>query len=98
MPLTLHLSQHVTPAPPFEGGVVPERIGRVAAMFGLGVDRERRVEVIPPTSLTLKPGQVTFVTGASGSGKSTLLRLVAGALAEPGGRDDAGFCGPARAG
>ncbi len=82
MPLTLHLSRSVTPAPPLDGDAVPVRVAEVAAMFGLGVDRTETLELIPPTTLTLRPGQVTFVSGASGSGKSTLLHLIAGALAD----------------
>ncbi len=45
-------------------------------MFGLGVDQQRRITVVPPIELELRGGQVVFVTGASGGGKSTLLRLV----------------------
>ncbi len=61
------------------------RVCRVAAMFGLGVDQRRTLELIPPTDLALRPGQLIFITGASGGGKSTLLRLIATGLA---GRDD----------
>jgi ABC-type ATPase with predicted acetyltransferase domain len=45
-------------------------------MFGLGLDTDRTLELIPPTTLHLHPGQVVFVTGPSGSGKSTILRLI----------------------
>lgn len=48
----------------------------VAAMFGLGIDAERAVTIVPRTDLRLAPGQVVFVTGSSGSGKSTILRLI----------------------
>lgn len=56
---------------------------RLAGMFGLGIDEDRDLAIIPPTDLTLEPGQVIFITGASGSGKSSLLRLMAEALAQP---------------
>jgi ABC-type ATPase with predicted acetyltransferase domain len=45
-------------------------------MFGLGIDRDKRIELIPPTTLALKPGRIVFITGSSGGGKSTLLRLI----------------------
>ncbi len=48
----------------------------VAAMFGLGIDQDRSIQIIPHTELDLLPGQIVFVTGASGSGKSTILRLI----------------------
>lgn len=58
----------------------------VAAYFGLGIDEEQTIELIPPTTVTLRGGQVVFVTGPSGGGKSSLLRLIARAV---GPRDDA---------
>ncbi|MEX2672542.1 MAG: ATP-binding cassette domain-containing protein [Phycisphaeraceae bacterium] len=53
-----------------------QRVCEVAAMFGLGVDETHEVTVVPPTRLTLTPGQIVFITGASGGGKTTLLRLI----------------------
>ncbi len=50
---------------------------RVAAMFGLGVDQRREIDIVPPTALRLTGGQVLFITGASGGGKTTMLRLIA---------------------
>jgi len=52
------------------------RVCQIAAMFGLGIDSTRTLDLIAPTTLTLTPGQVVFITGASGGGKSTLLRLI----------------------
>ncbi len=48
----------------------------VAAMFGLGIDHDKQIQLIPETQLHLAPGKIVFVTGASGGGKSTLLRLI----------------------
>ncbi|MEX2216645.1 MAG: ATP-binding cassette domain-containing protein [Phycisphaeraceae bacterium] len=64
---------HVQPSP---------RVLRVAGMFGLGIDEERSIAVVPPTDLSLDGGQIVFVTGPSGSGKSTLLHLIAKACAK----------------
>lgn len=59
-----------------------ENVCRVAAMFGLGVDEHRTIEVVAPTQVVLRPGQVVFITGASGGGKTTLLRLINERLAD----------------
>ena len=55
---------------------------QIAVMFGLSLDGTQRHAVLPPIQLTLKPGQIIFVTGVSGGGKSTLLRLVAQSIRE----------------
>lgn len=52
------------------------RVCEVASMFGLGVDERRRMTIVPRTELTLRRGQVVFITGASGGGKTTLLKLI----------------------
>lgn len=54
----------------------------VATMFGLGLDQERSIQLIPKTQLTVSVSRLIFVTGASGSGKSTVLRLIQDRLAE----------------
>ncbi len=66
--LQLTLPTAVQPSP---------RVLEVAGMFGLGVDEQRDLCIVPPLRLTLLPGQLLFLTGASGGGKSSLLRLIA---------------------
>ncbi|MEM1354447.1 MAG: hypothetical protein AAGH88_06135 [Planctomycetota bacterium] len=51
----------------------------VASLFGLTLE-PYSAELIPPTTLTLAPGRVVFITGTSGGGKSTFLRRIAEAL------------------
>jgi hypothetical protein len=83
MPRTLHLQHNVrTQAEP------TDRAMQIAVMFGLSLDGTQTHTIIPPTELTLAPGQIVFVTGTSGGGKSTLLRLISEAMSKelPGGR------------
>jgi len=70
--LTLQLHHAVPTAVP-----ITPRVCQVAAMFGLGVDQTRTLNLVPPTTLALAPGKLLLVTGASGGGKTTLLRLIA---------------------
>lgn len=79
MELTVHrrIRTAVAPSP---------HVLEVAAMFGLGIDERRELELIPPTTLRLEPRRLVFITGPSGSGKSSLLTLIAEAAAR---RDDA---------
>ena len=48
----------------------------IAVMFGLSLDGTATHTIVPPTKLTLAPGELVFITGTSGGGKSTLLRLI----------------------
>ena len=70
MQLTLSLSRdtHVAPSP---------RVMQVATMFGLGVDETKTLNLIPPTTIHLRPNSLIFITGPSGGGKSSLLALIA---------------------
>ena len=52
------------------------RVLETAAMFGLGVDDQRRLQLVPPCEIPLPQGAVVFVTGPSGGGKSTILALI----------------------
>lgn len=75
MPITLNLQHNVqTRAQP------TPRAMEVAVMFGLSMDGTHEHVILPPIELTLKPGEVVFVTGVSGGGKSTLLRLIQSSL------------------
>ncbi|MCC7145142.1 MAG: hypothetical protein IT443_01715 [Phycisphaeraceae bacterium] len=65
-----------------ENTEVSPNVRSVAAMFGLGLDQDRLMKVVPATKLVLQSGQVVFVTGPSGGGKSTILRLIRQGLAE----------------
>lgn len=72
MPLHIQIQSTVTTA------VRPTpRVCQIAAMFGLGVNEDRRVQLIPPVAIPIRAGQLIFVTGASGGGKTTSLRLLA---------------------
>lgn len=51
-----------------------------AALFGLTLDPHTTTELIPPTPITLRPGQVVFLTGTSGGGKSTTLHTIRDAI------------------
>ncbi len=55
---------------------------QVASMFGLGIEHEKTLTLVPSTTLRLEPGRLIFITGSSGSGKSTLLRLIRKAIHE----------------
>ena len=69
MQLNLSLSRDTAVAP-------SPRVLRVAGMFGLGVEEDRKLTIIPPVTLDLSPRQVIFITGGSGSGKRSLLALI----------------------
>lgn len=69
--LQLTVQHNVTQRP-----VTTPRAIEVAGMFGLDPGGAGSVVIVPPTTLTLAPGGVVFITGASGGGKSTLLRLI----------------------
>jgi ABC-type ATPase with predicted acetyltransferase domain len=71
LPLRHTVTTAVQPSP---------RVCQVAAMFGLGVDERKTIDIVPAMNLPLVAGEVVFITGASGSGKTTLMRLIAEAL------------------
>ena len=70
--------QHTVPARPASS----PRALAVSGMFGLDFDGESEHVIVPPTTLTLAPGRVVFITGGSGGGKSTLLWLIREAIAD----------------
>jgi ABC-type ATPase with predicted acetyltransferase domain len=70
-PITIELQRS------FRSAVRPsQRVCEIAAMFGLGVDESREIEVVPATTVKFEPGKLLFITGQSGGGKSTMLRLI----------------------
>jgi ABC-type ATPase with predicted acetyltransferase domain len=80
LPIEVEWSLPATPAD--NAGEPSSRMLHVASMFGLSLEPGASTPLIPPTTITLRPGQVVFITGASGGGKSTLLRLIAEATAD----------------
>lgn len=54
-----------------------QRVLQTAAMFGLGVDDQRTINIVPQTEIALPEGGIVFITGPSGGGKSTVLRAIA---------------------
>ena len=77
--MRVEIEQHVATA-----ALPSERVLQVSAMFGLGVDEQRQMSIVPRTRVPLAPGSVVFVTGPSGGGKTTILRLIADAAAQHG--------------
>ena len=61
-----------------------QRVLETASMFGLGVDEQRQLAIVPRCTIPLPHGGVVFVTGPSGGGKTTILNLIAEQCAERG--------------
>jgi len=81
LPLVIEIERRIrTAAPGDSSGAPPSaRVLETAAMFGLGVDEERELAIVPRTAVPLPCGGVVFITGPSGGGKSTVLGLIAAA-------------------
>lgn len=60
-----------------------DRVIQVAEAFGIGLD-DREFIVLDNIEVTVKPGDVVYITGQSGSGKSCLLRAMRDQLRERG--------------
>ncbi|MDY7110254.1 MAG: hypothetical protein SYC29_16620 [Planctomycetota bacterium] len=61
-----------------------QRVLETASMFGLGVDEQRLLAVVPRCTIPLPFAGVVFVTGPSGGGKTTILNLIAWRCGEAG--------------
>ena len=59
-----------------------ERTIAVSSAFGLGLDEEREIVVVPETSFEINPGDVALISGESGSGKTIMLRLISSQLSK----------------
>lgn len=56
-----------------------QRVMQIAEAFGIGLD-DREFTVFDGLEVTIKQGDVIYVTGQSGSGKSTVLREISAGL------------------
>ncbi len=63
------------------GVAVDTHVPRVANMFGLGVKRSDRFNILEKTELCFGKGQVVYITGASGAGKTVILGELKGKMA-----------------
>ncbi|QPP07611.1 thiol reductant ABC exporter subunit CydD [Streptomyces bathyalis] len=67
------------PLPNGSGAPAPDLRTATLTVEGLRVRHEGRAhDSLPPTDLTLRPGETVALTGPSGAGKSTLLQAVLG--------------------
>lgn len=67
------------PLPHGSGAPAPDLRTATLTVDGLRVRHEGRAhDSLPPTDLTLRPGETVALTGPSGAGKSTLLQAVLG--------------------
>ena len=67
---------------------IPQIKGVLEASKVCWIPDEKKPErvVLENIALTLRPGEVTIITGATGAGKSALLRILSGAIAPTTGR------------
>ncbi|HEU4675415.1 MAG TPA: thiol reductant ABC exporter subunit CydD [Motilibacteraceae bacterium] len=66
------------PLPPAADSVLPFVGVTGLEVQGVSVSYDRSEHALPPTSLVLRPGEVTALVGPSGAGKSTLLAVLLG--------------------
>ena len=54
----------------------------VSNMFGIGCDRDRRVDILKNVEVSIEAGDVVYITGGSGAGKSVVLGMLKEQLPE----------------
>ena len=64
---------HIERSFPWQG-TVTKKVASVMRTFGLDLQRLNQRTVLGSCSLSLKPGDICFITGPSGAGKSVMLR------------------------
>ena len=52
------------------------RVLETAGMFGLGLDENRAITIVPQRAFAAPMPGIIFITGPSGGGKSTLINLI----------------------
>jgi len=57
-----------------------ERVVRLAEMFGVGLDERHELELYRGFRITIRRGDVVYITGPSGCGKSVLLCAIVDAI------------------
>jgi ABC-type ATPase with predicted acetyltransferase domain len=78
---TINTKFRTVPHPAGADGRPPsDRQGRLAEMFGIGLDETHEVTLYDALVLDVRPGDVVFITGPSGTGKSVLLRALVRAV------------------
>jgi len=67
---------------PYDGsGTAPSlRVLAIAEMFGIGLDERHELDLYRKFRLTIRRGDVVYITGPSGCGKSVLLREIGSEL------------------
>jgi uncharacterized protein len=49
---------------------------KISNAFGIGIDEEKKINIIKDMYFEINHGEIMYITGYSGSGKSVLLNLI----------------------